>query len=126
MQRELDANPGRRGARAFTAELNKRAPRASTRSTLEDEFLALCRSHGIEEPEANVPIDGYEVDFLWRAAKVVVEVDSMRYHHTLTAFHDDRAKANALTAACYRVFRFTDRQIQLEPETVASRLRTAT
>jgi hypothetical protein len=123
LEAELRANPGRRGARAFTHELTRRAPRPTTRSELEDVFLALCRAHGIPCPEVNVWLGSYEADFLWREPRVIVEADSTEYHHTLSAFHDDRAKANALTAAGYRVLRFTDRQIEENPKAVADTIR---
>ena len=38
-----------------------------TESDLERDFLAICRAHGIPEPECNVPIGGHRVDCLWRA-----------------------------------------------------------
>ena len=50
-------------------------------------------------------------------------MDSTRHHHTLTAFHHDRETDAFLTAAGYRVLRFTDRQIDNDETTVASRLR---
>lgn len=36
------------------------------RTELEAGFLALCRRHRIPNPEVNVKVDRFEVDFLWR------------------------------------------------------------
>jgi very-short-patch-repair endonuclease len=63
-----------------------------TRSDLEWLFLRLCRAHGLPEPENNSLLWGYEVDFLWRDARVVIETDSYRYHRGRAAFEDDRAR----------------------------------
>ena len=43
-------------------------------------------------------------------------------HQTRQAFEDDRAKDAALTAAGYKVLRFTGRQLRDDPHTVADRL----
>ncbi len=45
--------------------------RERTRSDLERLFLSLCRKRGIRKPEANVEIGPYEVDFLWRAERLI-------------------------------------------------------
>jgi len=37
---------------------------APTRSELERHFLRLCRRHRLPQPEVNVRVDPYEVDFL--------------------------------------------------------------
>lgn len=41
---------------------------APTRSELERRFLSLCRRRRIREPEVNVAVAGFVVDFLWRDA----------------------------------------------------------
>ena len=67
-------------------------------------------------------VAGYEVDFLWRDHKLVVEVDGFAYHATRTAFERDRARDATLQAAGYRVIRLTWRQIAAEPHAVVARL----
>src|SRR4029078_10123798 len=68
----VNHNPGRRGAKLMRA-----AAQAGhrTRSPLEDRFLAFVDSWSVEEPESNVCLEGYEVDFLWRRVGLVVELD---------------------------------------------------
>ena len=111
LERELTANPGRHGARAFRRSLHRRAPRPMTRSDLEIAFLDLCKDHDVPFPQTNVWLDPYEADCLWPEHRLIVELDFSGYHGTLTAFHDDRAKSNALIAAGYTVLRFTERHI---------------
>jgi hypothetical protein len=53
-----------------------------TRSELESRFLALCRRHRLPKPEVNVPVGPFLVDFLWRARRLVVEVDGFGTHGT--------------------------------------------
>jgi hypothetical protein len=46
-----------------------------TRSDLERDLLRLCRRYRLPLPEVNVKIGPFAADFLWRAQKLVVEVD---------------------------------------------------
>jgi very-short-patch-repair endonuclease len=96
-----------------------------TRSDLELAFLELCRRHRLPEPELNVWIGKHQVDFLWRDERLVVETDSYRYHRGRSAFENDHARDLALRALGYGVMRFSDRQVNEEPETVVSALRKA-
>jgi very-short-patch-repair endonuclease len=94
-----------------------------TRSELERRFLRLCRRHRLPDPEVNARIDRYEVDFLWRADRVVVETDGFRYHGDRAAFESDRARDARLQVLGFRVLRFTHRQVAEEAGTVAATLR---
>jgi len=93
-----------------------------TRSDLEGHFLRLCRSHRLPAPEVNVPIGRDLVDFLWRDRRFVVETDSYRYHRGRIAFQDDRDRDLRLRTAGYEVVRFSEKQIDEEPERVARAL----
>lgn len=86
-----------------------------TRSELEDEFLRLCRSYGLPLPETNAEVGRWEVDFLWREERVVVETDSFAYHRGSVAFEDDHARDLDLRGAGFTVLRFTERQLDEEP-----------
>jgi very-short-patch-repair endonuclease len=117
--------PGRRGrARLRALAEAERAP-SLTRSEAEERFLALIRSAELPEPEINVRIHGYEVDFLWRAQRLVVEVDGYRYHSTRRAFEHDRRKGATLQAAGLGMMRITWRQLEREPFAVIARLAAA-
>jgi very-short-patch-repair endonuclease len=91
-----------------------------SRSDLEAAFLDLWRRHRLPPPEVNAKIGRWEVDFLWRAQKVVVEADTWTYHRGSVAFEDDHARDLDLRAAGYTVLRFTDRQLEEEPGRVVA------
>jgi very-short-patch-repair endonuclease len=91
-----------------------------TRSDLERDFLALCRRHGFPEPEVNVKIGRFTVDFLWRAQRLVVETDTWRYHGGEVSFEDDHSRDLVLRRRGYTVHRFTDQQVRAESELVAA------
>lgn len=90
------------------------------RSDLEEDFFALVNHHDLPLPETNVKLGRHEVDFLWRSRRVVVETDSYLYHRGSVSFEDDHARDLDLHAAGYTVLRFTDRQIEDEPDRVAA------
>jgi hypothetical protein len=92
---------------------------APTRSELEERFLALCDDYGIARPEINVHIEGIEVDFVWRAAGLIVEVDGYVYHRSPAAFERDRERDVRLAARGWRVLRFTWRQVTRQSGWVA-------
>ncbi len=94
-----------------------------TRSDLESAFLALFAHHRIPAPEVNPKLGRHEVDFLWRAEKLVVEADTFRYHRGSVSFEDDHARDLYLRQRGYAVLRFTDRQLESEPERIAADIR---
>jgi very-short-patch-repair endonuclease len=73
-------------------------------------------------PEAT---QAHTVDFLFADQRVAVETDSWRWHRGRAAFERDRDRDAALAAAGYRTLRFTDRQIERAPHTVARALAAA-
>jgi very-short-patch-repair endonuclease len=94
------------------------------RTDLEAMFLALCRRHRLPQPEVNVRVDRFEVDFLWRAHRLIVEVDGWESHRTRSAFEEDRRRDARLKLLGYEVLRFTWRQVKDEARTVAATIRT--
>ncbi|MGH2943914.1 MAG: DUF559 domain-containing protein [Solirubrobacteraceae bacterium] len=93
-----------------------------TRSALESLMRDICDAHRIERPEVNAIVEGEEVDFLWRAQRLIVETDGHEHHGTRAAFERDRAKDARLTLLGYRVVRFTYRQLVHERHTVVRTL----
>ena len=91
-----------------------------TRSELESRFLALCRRHRLPNPEVNVRVGQFLVDFLWRDRRLAVEVDGFETHGTRSAFEADRARDTQLMLLGHDVVRFTWRQIVGDPSAVAS------
>jgi very-short-patch-repair endonuclease len=118
---ELQRTPGRRGARALRALLAQDRV-ARTRSELERDFLALIRRTDVPEPEMNAWLLGFQVDGLWPEARLVLELDSYRFHGTRKAFEDDRRRDTALQIAGYRVIRVTSPRLD-RPEALIADLR---
>jgi very-short-patch-repair endonuclease len=96
-----------------------------TRSEAERRMLDLIRRAGLPRPEVNVRIAGHEVDLLWRAANLVVEVDGYTSHSPRRSFEQDRRRDQALVANGLRVARVTWRQLGDDELGVATRLATA-
>jgi very-short-patch-repair endonuclease len=96
-----------------------------TRSELERDFLRLCRRHGLPEPEVNVRVGRWTVDFLWRRERVAVETDGYAFHQGSVAFEDDHARDLDLRRRGYDLRRFTYRQVHDEPAQLAADLRDA-
>lgn len=116
----LRRNTGRAGCKALAQVLEDQcAEPALTRSQLEERFLALCEDHELPRPTVNSRVRGYEVDFLWREAGLIVEVDGRSSHSTRTAFERDRRRDGHLTVLGYRVLRLTYRRVVDEEESVA-------
>jgi very-short-patch-repair endonuclease len=98
------------------------ASRIRTRSDLEDDFLAFCSRHRLPLPEANVKVGRWEVDFLWRGERLVVETDFHGTHRGSVAFEDDHQRDLELRRLGYAVRRYTGAQIRNHPALVVADL----
>jgi very-short-patch-repair endonuclease/predicted transcriptional regulator of viral defense system len=116
----LQRNAGRAGTSGLARALREYEEPAFTRSDLEDVMVALCKRHGLAKPIVNGTVAGYEVDFLWRDQRLIVETDGREDHLTRHAFEDDRARDAKLMLLGYRVVRFTYRQLRYEREYVVT------
>jgi very-short-patch-repair endonuclease len=121
----LARSPTARGTRTLRALLAEPSP-GTTRSALEERFLALCRNSAVPRPRLNlhVPTDHglVEVDACWPAARLVVELDGAAAHRTRRAFHADRRRDAALAAQGYVVVRLTWERVTREPDAVRHEL----
>lgn len=122
IQRLLARHPRRPGSRRLAALLAGGARPALTRSEAEARFLALIRKARLREPEANVVVSGYEVDLLWRAERLAVEIDGYAFHSSRAAFEADRRRDAVLAASGFRVVRVTWAQLSKEPEALLARI----
>lgn len=95
---------------------------AFTRSEAEARFLGLVRKARVPPPQVNASVEGMEVDFFWRGAGLVVEVDGYDYHSSPEAFERDRDRDMRLTAAGLRVMRVTWKHLTVEREELLVRL----
>jgi hypothetical protein len=101
---------GHRGTKVLE-QATRREPKL-TKGAWEIRLLRLVRSAHLPEPICNRPLHAPDhgeckPDFYWPAYNLIVETDGWEAHRTLAAFRSDRAKDAALTAAGYRVLRFT-------------------
>ena len=118
----LDRYPGRRGAANLrTLLITSRSP-TPTRTELEDRFLTFVDDHGLPRPATNCVVDIYEVDAVWRDARLIVELDGFATHGTRRGFERDRARDRRLTVAGWRVIRLTWRHLA-DGEALARELR---
>lgn len=92
-------------------------------SPLEGYFSDFCERHGLRAPLTNVMVAGYEVDALWPAERLIVELDGFAFHSHRAAFERDRARDAVLQAAGYRVLRFTYRRLKQDPAGIVRDLR---
>ena len=115
---------GRRGIGALRRLLAGRADEPpSVRTELERRFLELVRRADLPQPAVNCVVAGYEVDFHWPAARLIVETDGRATHGTPQGFDRDRARDLTLELAGWRVMRVAWRQVVRRPEAVSALLR---
>ena len=86
-------------------------------------MLALVAKAGLPRPLVNTVVETFEVDFHWRAERLVVETDGAAAHLNPRAFEQDRRRDAVLQVKGYRVVRFTWTQVTREPHAVGATLR---
>jgi very-short-patch-repair endonuclease len=125
----LERHPRCHGAPLLRALLSDRGlGTMRIRSELERQFLKLIRRKRLPMPEMNVRLHvggrWIECDFVWREARLLVELDGRTFHATPAAFERDRARDRALSVADWKVIRVTWRQLHEQPEHLAADLKT--
>jgi very-short-patch-repair endonuclease len=122
IDRVLDG-PRRRGARALLRALEpwrRYRPGIKIRSRMEAKLLPLLTEAALPIPQTNAKLrigdKVYEVDFLWREQKLVVETDGGRFHDTPAAGGRDSDRNHALAKAGYRVPRLGWEDLRDRPE----------
>lgn len=122
---------GRRGARMLRRVLEARdLSKGWTRSTLEAAFAKLAREAALPRYERgeNVDIgdgDLRECDVLWRAQRVMVELDFLPIHETGRVPYRDRRRDRRLAAAGWTVIRLTGDDLSRHRDEVIADLRAA-
>ena len=126
VQRLLERSRGHRGTPRLEALIAETTdPPPLTRSELEESFRDLLREEDIRQPDAmNAIVEGFEVDAVWFAEGVIVEIDHYATHGHRAAFERDRVRDADLALAGWLPLRVTDRQIA-ERTGLARRLRRA-
>jgi hypothetical protein len=119
----LDRHRGRPGTRALRkAVAAVSGPPPDLRSGLEAVFLPIVRDAGLPDPLMNVLVEGFLVDAHWPKRRLVVEIDSYKWHRTRRSFEDDRIRANRLQATGHLCLRFTDTRIEHDVAALTSEL----
>jgi very-short-patch-repair endonuclease len=112
--------PHRRGSAQLrrllaTLEATRSKP-CLLRSKAEALARDLIEAAGLPRYKTNRRVAGYEVDFIWAAHRVILEVDGLEFHGSTEAFHRDRDRDRTLVAAGYQVVRLSWRQLTKERE----------
>jgi hypothetical protein len=124
----LERQRGRRGAARLRDCLLRleQGPRGRTRSRLETKFAVLLSRAGLPPPALNalLDLDGrkIEADCLWRAERLIVELDGRRAHGTKSAQASDSRRDRLLQEAGWRVVRLTWQDLEA-PEALILELR---
>jgi very-short-patch-repair endonuclease len=130
---ELDAElaiKGRNGIVALREAAHARGPEwVPPESNIESRFMTLVDPLGHNGFIRQVRIEGAgwaaRVDFLHRASRTVVEIQSERYHTALTDREADRVRKARLEQAGYRVVEVWDNELFQRPDDVADRVLSA-
>lgn len=121
----VERNPGRRGTRMLQAALGVSAPDPAN-GQFATRFLELCSNYGLPAPKLGVHVDGgdrlYEVDALFEAERVIVELDGRQVHGTARNFQTDRRRDSILAARGYLTLRYTWHRLCNEPAAIADEL----
>jgi very-short-patch-repair endonuclease len=123
VERVCERGYGRRALKPIRRLLSEARAVTRTRSPLEDRFQDFCRHFDLPPHSTNVEVLGKEVDVLWPAAKLIVELDSWEFHSHRAAFQRDRARDTHLLVAGYRTIRVTHDRLDKEAPELASQLR---
>jgi very-short-patch-repair endonuclease len=101
--------PGATALRTALAELLGHGPAARSKSELELRFFELLDRHGFDRPAVNVSIDtavgAVEVDTLWRARRLSIELDGWWTHRDRRAARRAHERDLHLRAAGFEVLR---------------------
>jgi hypothetical protein len=116
----LSRNPTHPGTKRLKPFVE--TPAGPTRSELEDEFIAFAKRYGLPAPVTNTRILGHEVDVLFAAERVIVEIDSWEFHRFRSNFESDRNRDADFLAGGYVTVRVTDERMKQAPEQEARRL----
>jgi very-short-patch-repair endonuclease len=121
------AHTGHPGAHKLLRILHHHDPGTTlTKSELEEAFYALCQRAGLPKPaKVNDHVEAFEADFIFKNQRVLVETDSWQHHRSRESFEQDRRRDAIHAAAGWRTLRFTHRQIEYEPATVAAAIEAA-
>lgn len=94
-----------------------------TRSDWERAFPAFCAQWALPEPTMGYRIGRRTVDAFWPKQKIIVELDSLRYHLNPFVFADDRDRDKDHLTLRLPTVRLTWEEMHQTPEAEARRLK---
>jgi very-short-patch-repair endonuclease len=98
-------------------------PAEPTRSEFEEAFRRFCRRFGLPKAVTLATLHGYEVDALFVAQRLVVELDGWEFHADQVAFVSDRDRDADLLDFGYETVRITWDRLHETPEREAARFK---
>jgi very-short-patch-repair endonuclease len=112
----LERHRGERGTAALRSVLEGAGyGMGVTNEALEELFAKFIRVHTLPQPELNAPIHVgdrfYIADCLWRSQRLIVELQSVKFHSTAPAMTSDAERTRRLTLAGWRVIPVTWAQL---------------
>ena len=124
----LKRYPGRRGAAVLRAIMaDEKKARGVTKKELEKRFAAVVAGTDLPRPRRNadLAVAGrfFEVDCLWQAQRLIVELDGRFVHGTWRTSERDRERDRLLVADGWRVVRVTWRQLRDDAPAIVADLR---
>lgn len=117
----IATHPYHRGVSRLKAAVGLAGERP-TRSGLEDSFPTFCKRYGLPIPQMNAIVCGYEVDALFAAQKLIVELDGWPFHSSRRSFEDDRKRDAETLVAGFATLRITAERYAADPDGEAARL----
>lgn len=107
---------GRRGQAELRALADARRPGSLTKREAAELALGLMRAAGLPEPQTEVRLFGFDADFFFADAGLVLEVDSFAYHGLIRAnFNRDRRKDRVYRQHGLEVVRVTADELKDTP-----------
>ena len=122
IMRRLDMLPAnQRGRVTLTRLLTERGAKRPAESGLEVKVIRLLREEGYPPPLRQKVLDDDgrfvgRVDLVWPERRLVLEVDSFRFHSGRQAWDRDRERRNALTALGWVVLHVTSKMLDEQQE----------
>jgi predicted transcriptional regulator of viral defense system len=119
----LDRHPRHPATRRLEPFLDPTRAGGPTRSEFEDAFIEFAQRYGLPAPITNTRLHGYEVDALFPAERVIVELDGAEFHLDRDVFESDRDRDATLLAVGYLTIRITWERFTARSAREAARLR---
>lgn len=92
------------------------------RSHWERDFRAFTTKYGLPTPQFNRRVAGHRVDALYPEEKLIIELDSWRFHQDRHSFETDRERDADTSAEGYLTLRLTWRRVDGQPQREADRI----